>query len=475
MGARYSKGMTLGNAAVAYADSDSFTSSFTDTGLTNGTKYFYKVYNHDQYFVYSSGNVPSSDGIISVPTSRSSPSPLWCYSFGYPSTLQPVTLAGSTLFTSSNFGTVTASTISTNLDIDGQERWRPARLRGPVQNRFVVGDFIGLPGKHIITGDQSGYAYAINASTGGIKWNALSGAKLGDMIQAQPAVQFRQFSNAAFQQRIATDLIFFATRNASTTSNRVVALSSATGQQVWSYLPGDLDIISGGLAVDYPRNELWVASRAGNGSQASVRVISTLDGAELNRFTGLGDIDLAVTFDYQGSTPKYALIANNSGVVIGIDLATKLEAWRHAVGVMTEYPFGTGGGFIASLANGTASALRDRPDHPGRHASLGDAAVRSNAVGYSNRLLDPKTLRGRRKRKTAPNRRPYRRRRATDRAQHLRRWECRRLTRRCRPRGCMSGCRTAGSALLRCLSEDDHGLQSSREKYPQGSNGSAAI
>ena len=354
MGTRYEAGMTLGNAQVAYADADSFTSSVTDTGLTNGTRYFYKIYNHDEFFVYSPGNQPTSAGVLSVPTSRVSPDPLWCYSFGLPTSLQPVTQLGSTVFTASNAGAVTASTISTNTALDGQERWRPVKLTGPVQGRFLVSPLAGLTGQYIVTGDQSGYAYAIDASTGGIAWTGLGGARLGDAIQAQPTIQFRQFSNSTFQTAQAGDLVFLATRNSSMINNRVFALRGRDGTQAWAYSPGNLDIISGGMAVDYVNNRLWVASRAGpDGTQPSLRVLSTVTGQVLQSFA-LGDIDHAVNIDYVNGVAKNVIVVSNSGQVHAFDLATMTQAWGpFAVGTMTSYPVPTGNGFIAPLASGT--------------------------------------------------------------------------------------------------------------------------
>src|SRR5262249_57599734 len=83
-GVNYAVGAVLGNATVLYNDSQSFAPRITDQGLTNGTRYYYRVFNHDKYFVYSAGNVPSSSGVFSEPTSRVSPAPSYCYTVRLP-------------------------------------------------------------------------------------------------------------------------------------------------------------------------------------------------------------------------------------------------------------------------------------------------------------------------------------------------------------------------------------------------------
>jgi outer membrane protein assembly factor BamB len=164
----------------------------------------------------------------------------------------------------------------------------------------------------------------------------------------------------AFQAAHHQDLFFFATRNNApagksySTNNKVVAINSDDGSVAWTYAPNDLDIVNGGMMVDYQRNTLWVASRSGNNTLASLRVLSSLDGSELGRLS-LGDIDNGVVRDYGNPSTTaggQAYVVNNVGVAYGLDLTTLKVVWSANVGAMSAYPFPTGNGFIASLKKG---------------------------------------------------------------------------------------------------------------------------
>lgn len=340
-GTTYTAGQTIGNAVVVYADGGGSTvSTFTDTGLTNGTVYHYKIYNHHQIRTYSSGNAPSANGLKSIPTSGVTPEPAWCYSFGAATTMQPMLELGAAVFLANNSGTVTAN------NLDGTERFRPVRLNAGIQSRFLVVPLAGRTGTWMVAGDMEGYTYVISAQSGVVEWVGNGGAPIGTRIGAQPAVQLYQYSNAAFQAaNPGRDLIFFATRNSSTTNNRVVALSSVTGEVVWSYAPGNLDIISGGMLVDRTNNRLWVASRSGGGAQASVRVLSTLSGT-LQASYAIGDVDHPIAWGYKTNE---AFVTTNDGVVYAYDLATLAPTWSYVTGPQANYAFPTNDGFIASL------------------------------------------------------------------------------------------------------------------------------
>jgi hypothetical protein len=354
-GTAYLVGQSLGNASVIYLDrGQSGVNTFTDVGLTNGTRYYYKVYNHIGLNSFATGNVPSSSGVFSEPTTRSSPSPMWCYSVGYPSLQQPSTDLGVGIFTASNLGAVTANLTTINNPLtDGGERWRPAQLSGAVQVRSPIVPLFNRSGKYILTGDQAGFAYVIDSQTGSTLWTGNGGTALGDRIQAPLGVQLNQYANAAFKTAHPNrDLVFVATRNNSATNNKVFALSSVDGSVVWTYAPNNLDIVSGGMFVDYANNRLWVGARSNGGLQSSLRVLDTLTGTQLAALS-LGDLDMGVNVDFVTSQ---VYLANNAGTVYGVSLSAMSTVWSSLIGSLSSYPFPTGGGFIASFKSGSVAS-----------------------------------------------------------------------------------------------------------------------
>ncbi|MCP3099372.1 PQQ-binding-like beta-propeller repeat protein [Myxococcus sp. K15C18031901] len=356
-GRTYAAGATLGNATVVYADAYSAVSSFEDTSVTNGTTYYYRVFNADDVKWYSAGNRPTSAALVATPRARAG-GPLWCYSVGLDARQQPITELGVGVFSAFNDSVVANVTQVTNPALDGAERWRPLPLSGLIGSRFPVVPLRGLPGQYILVGDQSGVGYAINTATGVPLWRwDNNGAPIGT-IQSFPVSQLYDYANAAYQAaRPNTDLVFFATRLSNASQNRVVALNAATGALVFTYRPGDLGMVSGGMLVDYANNRLYVGAKTHAGSQSSLRILNTLTGAEVGRLS-LGDIELSLV---RNAVTNQVLVSNSDGVVHAIDLATMQPAWNVTVSsrasssappAFTSFSRPQGGGFMASLASG---------------------------------------------------------------------------------------------------------------------------
>jgi hypothetical protein len=180
-------------------------------------------------------------------------------------------------------------------------------------------------GPLVLGGDQSGRVWAVDAASGTTAWQAaLTGA---DAVQAGVAAQLRAWSDAAFQAAHADDLIFAATRNASTTNNKVFALRARDGTVAWTFNETGVyavDYVVGMPWVDYGRNRLYVASRAGaSGTQPSLWVIDTIDGSLIQSFA-LGHLETSPTQSLDGTT---LYVGNTAGFLHAVDVTSLAMRW----------------------------------------------------------------------------------------------------------------------------------------------------
>jgi hypothetical protein len=331
-GRRYSQGELIGNAVVAFTDAFSFLSTFTDTAVTPGQTLYYRLFNRDEYSVYSPGSTPApapSNHLLVVVPDTGSSAPAWCLSMGLPALQQPFTELGRNVYQSSNGRYFTGTSLSTNPMADGVERWRPSLTRGVVQARPTAQRVGGEANPSLFVGDQLGYAYRLSTTTGGIMWTGNGGAPLGEVIQAQAVVGQRQFSTPAFQAMYPVDLVFFATRNtANRASNSVRALRADTGALVWSYQPGDLDQVTGTPFYDAFNGMLWVASARQAGP--SLRVLDVLNPtAPVLTVSDLGDIPSGVA---PHGPLNQAVVVDRNGKARGYHLGTRQLVWEQDVG-----------------------------------------------------------------------------------------------------------------------------------------------
>jgi outer membrane protein assembly factor BamB len=184
-------------------------------------------------------------------------------------------------------------------------------------------------------------------------------------VQAPAAAQFRVLSDATFQATHATDLLFVPTRNSSSTNNKVFALRLSDGSIAWTFNRSGtdhaVDYIVGQPYVDYARNRLYVVSRAGAGTQASLWVINTLDGALVAAFP-LGHIETSPTLSVSGTT---LWVANTSGNLYAINAATLAPKWTSpaalgsAVKGFVWEDFTTTGRLYLSTVDGNVWCLQD--------------------------------------------------------------------------------------------------------------------
>jgi outer membrane protein assembly factor BamB len=351
----------VGTASVVYAGDLSGASRWADTSVVNGTEYFYRVYNFDDLHRYAAGNAPSSFGLRARPQARGAGAPLWCYTVGLSTFNQPITEAGVGIYSAFNNSVIANLFNTSTATADGDERFRPVSLQGTIGSRFPVVPLHGLSGQYLLVGTQDGYMYALNSQTGAVLWTGDGGQPLGK-IQSFPVTQLYDYANAAYKAAGTRDLVFFATRlDASPTGNKVIALNAATGQRVWLYQPNDLDMVSGGMMVDYTNNLLFVAARSNGNTQASLRILNTLTGQEVARLS-LGDIDFSVV---RLAATNQALVTANDGTVSGVGLTSYKVEWSMKLpSTPTNYARPLGAGFFATLSSGAVEyyLLQKRAD-----------------------------------------------------------------------------------------------------------------
>jgi len=204
----------------------------------------------------------------------------------------------------------------------------------------------------VIGGDQRGRVYAVDATSGGLSWAVtLTGA---DAVQAPVAAQLQQWSNAAFNAAYTDDVLFAATRNSSTSTNKLFALRASDGSVLWSFNGTigsySVDYIVGMPWVDYTRNRVYVVSRSNGGTQPSLWVLNGLTGGLVTSFS-LGDIEASPTLSADGNT---LYVATRSGNLYAINTIPSTPALKW-----------TGAGY-AALGSAVQGFIWENGDLPGR-------------------------------------------------------------------------------------------------------------
>lgn len=343
---------------VVFADGKGDAESYTDTGLTDGTRYYYKIWNHTPDYVYSSGE-PSPNGIFGEPRAVAANEPVWCYSTMATTLQQPLTQAGVGVYTSGNSGRIIALRTAPGQTNDGDELWRPVSVGGTVQSRFPLVPLKGRSSKYIVTGTSEGLVAVVDAATGATVLSVPTSVSGIDFIPSFLSVQLHDFSDAAFKAaHPGRDLIFVAGRKAGTTTYKVAALSSADGSLVWAY--EGLSSILGGMMIDYPRNRLYAGTSA---ATDSVKVFSTTSGALLGSLPTAPVTTGVVKDFYWNNSVGQVIVTANNGLTYGFDLgwttAPGAPSWTvgHG-GLPASFPIPIANGFLVSLRGATTDSVR---------------------------------------------------------------------------------------------------------------------
>ncbi len=327
-GTTYTAGTTpggsLGTATVAYVGSGVAT-SFTET-IANGTLY-YKVFAMNGA-CYSPGTVNTTPGVNASPAA--SPQ-TWSYAMAGGWMMRGGTAGTGTIYTSSN-----ASEIVSLNTANGTQSWAPVSTQAQIQG-WLGWIPISGGGAAALGGDQSGNVYSVNTATGATNWTvtlktAVTPNQDADAVQAPVSAQLRAYSNTTFTTNVTDDLLFVATRNSSgtplcgtaSTNNKVFAIKASTGAVLWTFnqscnQAAGVDYIIGQPWVDYARNYIYVASRAGaSGTQPSLWVINTINGSLVTSLA-LGHLQTSPTLSNDGKT---LYVADTSGNLYALDTTT---------------------------------------------------------------------------------------------------------------------------------------------------------
>jgi outer membrane protein assembly factor BamB len=309
-------------------------SAFDENGdnsiVLPGTQYAYKAYTHDATAIagaaspaaphYSFGNTSTQ---TNTTVTGGGANKNWSYKTGATTLAAPALDPGNIVLTGGNDNAVHAMSVT-----NGQRNYQPGGTSGvtggAIQGRpplIAAGDTSNPTCKnvcavtYVAAGD--GTVYAFRADTGALLWQtAVLTTGAGSGFLAAPAVQVKSFSGVSYLS--AFDLVIVATRNVgagSTTNNRVFGLNGNTGATVWTFNPGNMDIVNATPYIDYVNNMAWVASRAVAGiGQPSLWEINTNAGS-LSASFNLNDIDQAPTQNFDG---RVIYVTTNGGLLYAV-------------------------------------------------------------------------------------------------------------------------------------------------------------
>jgi len=362
-----------GSTTVAYTAS---TQRLVHSGLTDGTVYCYKVYARNGDLMDDNSGV-GRPSVTATGTNGVAPSAVW--SFNLISTagatlVQPSLDPGVFIYTSYGSGTLASMGAS-----NGLLSWRATPASGAIQDQSAVvwmsgSSTCGLVGATncIFAASQDGYVYARNAATGAAAWSYRHA--VGDMLQGAPSVQIKDYSNSGYTPTV--DRLFAATRNATTSANKVYALNPTVAPPtlVWLFIGGGanpaMDMVSSPPVLDYTNNQIYVTSNSNGGTQRSLWVFSTVTGTLISTGityggTTLGDVQVAPALSIDGSVVYVGTTAGASSAVKAYNTGTGALLWSFSTvspvvsGLWVEWRAGLGNNLFFATADGKVWRIKD--------------------------------------------------------------------------------------------------------------------
>jgi hypothetical protein len=201
--------------------------------------------------------------------------------------------------------------------------WVPRPLMGIVNSRSPVVPFkvpVGGADTILFTGDDAGYAQAVNALTGATVWGPFR-PDANATITGAPGAILQQYGGVR-------DLILVPTRkNVSANPSALFGLGLADGSTVSSFDGGGtMGPVDGTPAIDYATNRVFVASRQLNaGDTVWCIQVNASDPAlsptpVWSRY--VGDVDTSPVLRYDANGRGRVYVGNTTGTVYSLDAAT---------------------------------------------------------------------------------------------------------------------------------------------------------
>jgi hypothetical protein len=183
---------------------------------------------------------------------------------------------------------------------------------------------------------QDGFAYGINTADGTQVWKS---ASLGTTLQGGAAVWLQSVKGLNLGCTANPDLVVVGTKNGDATSNKVYGLHGgggdcsnllkSPGAAIWTFSPGNMDIIVSTPFIDYTNNTIWVTSRSNATTQASLWKLNAANGTIITRVPSAGpwvDIDGSPSNSLDGS---FLYVPNNAGDLKAINMSTNAVVATH--------------------------------------------------------------------------------------------------------------------------------------------------
>ncbi|MBK6848225.1 MAG: PQQ-like beta-propeller repeat protein [Proteobacteria bacterium] len=240
-----------------------------------------------------------------------------------PTVIPSATMSQRVAFTGNNSGWLYALSPTARVP-----RYSPARLADAVQGRSPVGPLPGDSYQTLYAATAAGLGYAVNATTGALRWttdgdSSLAGNQpLGAALVAAPVVSPTR------------NLAFFATRNLSGAQNRLFAFDAKTGACRWvlngscAGATGVLNLgqLSGSPIHDATARKLFVTSTSLSGG-STVWAVDAGDATPgtVSWSRNLGDSDASPSFAETTRTSLY--VGTNSGRLHRVRSSDGVSCW----------------------------------------------------------------------------------------------------------------------------------------------------